>query len=179
MNSATAISPEILAMLRVAVAGAQLIVAGIVGFAAIQFYRWQRSSKDKESFVNSVARYHAINRLVIDNPDIQDIERHNHFVSSELSREDVIKMFYYFENLNGMGSILTLKGGKLVIPESDKGTYHVSVVRNIGRAMYKDREFIRRHCLPRGYTETFVEFLDGLWDEIGSELKAQQVAETA
>ena len=82
-------------------------------------------------------------------------------------------MFYYFENLNGMGSVLKLKDGTLVIPESDKGTYHVSVVRNIGRSLYHDREFIRTHCLPRGYTKNFIAFLDELWDDIGKELDAK------
>ena len=94
------ISPEnseLLVALCVVVSLAQLLVAAIVGFAAIQFYRWQKATKERESYAGAIKGYHNLNLLVIGNPDIQEVERVNHFVSSDLSRGDVIKMFYYFE----------------------------------------------------------------------------------
>ena len=162
---------ELNAILSTLTAISQLIVAIIVGFAGIQFYRWQRADKRLDSLTGAVNRYHGVNAFVLADPELQDIERDNHFVPGKLSLKEIKKMYYYFELLNGVGSILQLKRERLVIPKSDRGLYYISTARNIARCTYKDRDFIRTHCLPRGYTENFKVFLDELWESVRDEVE--------
>lgn len=148
---------------RILVAAVQLIVATIVGFAAVSFYRWQKTTKEKDGYANAIHNYHNINLLVIANQELQDIESENHFVAEGLSRKEVRKMFYYFEQLNSIGSTLEYGSDGLSISKYDGDLYYVSSVKNIVKCIYWDREFVRTHCFPRGYTEDFITFMEAQW----------------
>lgn len=164
-------SENLVEMVRILVGASQLLVAAIVGFAAVSFYRWQKTAKDRDSYVSAIHNYHNINLLVIGNPELQDIESENHFVGSGLSRKEIRKMFFYFEQLNSIGRVLKNSPDGLIVPEEDQGVYFVSSVKNIAKCIYKDREFIRRNCFPRGYTKAFVDFMNKQWEEAEQELR--------
>ncbi len=74
-------------------------------------------------------------------------------------------MFYYFEQLNSIGGTLEYGADKVLISKFDGDLYYVSSVKNIARCIFWDREFIRKHCLPRGYTEDFIDFMEEQWKE--------------
>jgi hypothetical protein len=147
------------------------IIGGVGGFivavvsAAFAWfgYKWLKQSARVETRRRLSDALRHYNELVLATPDFQKSEAQGHPWGT-ISETEVVRMYRHFMTLNLAVDIWEAFGRDAIEPH----TYH-SFIRHTANSTFADREFIKKHVLPRGYAKGFRDELQALWNQIDSE----------
>jgi hypothetical protein len=136
--------------------------AGTVAVAVLM-YIWQRRSTRALSGTTFAEQMRHYNLLILQDEDMLRFEAERHPFgrgkgAAEFSVDDAKKMYMFFILLNiGHAQYIAHRSGAL-----DDRAYHATM-GNSANMTYPDRDFIRTHCFPRGYTPEFRKEYEKRW----------------
>jgi hypothetical protein len=140
-----------------------LFIAALGAFAAWYGYQWLRQNARVETRRRmSEARRH-YNELVLANPDWLQSEAAKH-TWGPISQDEMIKMYRYFLLLNASVHLWEAH-----VREAVSLTTYQSTMNHHANITYMEREFIKKHVLPRGYPLAYREELLYRWALIDKE----------
>lgn len=128
-----------------------------------QAVKWLRQSAKVEARRRLSDALRQYNGLVLGNKDFQQAERDGHPWGT-LSEEEVVRMYRHFLKLNLAVDLWEAMRRDAI----ESHTFH-SYFRHSANTTFYDRDFIKKHVLPRGYPQQFRDDLQGLWAKIDAE----------
>ena len=137
-------------------------VVGAVATVALAYvaYAYTKKREAFEATSQVQAEWQQANQLALNSRDILAIEIAGH-PYGELSQAEARKMYWYFVKLNI--AFNSWVGRRSYI---DRETAQ-STINTVINSTFNDREFIRIHVLPRGYSRAFAQEIEAGWAKIG------------
>ena len=136
-------------------------IVGAVATVVLAYfaYAYTRKREAFEATSQVQAEWQQANQLALTSPDILAIEIMGH-PYGDLTEGEARKMYWYFVKLNVAFNSWV---GRLA--HIDRETAQ-STIDTVISSTYKDRDFIRKHVLPRGYSKGFVQEVEAGWMKI-------------
>jgi hypothetical protein len=139
-------------------------ILGAVGSigVAVLVYIWQRKATRAQTGATFAEQMRHYNMLVLEDAGLQQFEAERHPYGREMAQgftaEDAKTMYRFFILLNVVRAMHVAKRSGAI----DDLDYN-AVIRNTANMTFRDREFIRAHCFPRGYTRAFRDQFEEKW----------------
>jgi hypothetical protein len=140
-----------------------VVIAAVSAAFAWFGYNWLKLSARVEARRRLSDALRQYNELVLQSPDFQKSEAAGH-PWGPISEADVVRMYRHFLTLNLSVDLWEAMRRDAIEPH----TYH-SFIRHTANTTFSDREFIKKHVLPRGYPQLFRDELQSLWTRIDAE----------
>ncbi|CAN7149055.1 hypothetical protein [Devosia sp. LjRoot3] len=132
-------------------------IATVVLAYVVYAYTKKREAFEATSQVQT--EWQHANELALTNPEILSIEIAGH-PHGELSEADARKMYWYFVKMN-----IAFNSWVGRLAYIDQATAQ-STIDTVINSTFRDRDFIRTHVLPRGYSKTFAREIEAGWTKI-------------
>jgi uncharacterized membrane protein len=124
---------------------------------AVSVYRWQRHKEKIDTARRLAEDLRHYNELVLKNEDLQEIAAASHRWG-HLDKKDVVRMYRYFVLFNVALSLFEAKGKKAV----NTATYEAQM-NTFANTTFADKDFVKQHVFPRGYTKEFRKEIGDRW----------------
>lgn len=135
-----------------------IVILATSVYIAYRVHRWQRDSAKAQAQSQFSEQMRHFNFLILESEELQALEAKHH-PWGKLSCQEVKNMYRYFVLLNVAHSLLAAKNSKNIDEEAFE-----SHMTNFANMMFDEREFIKKHCLPRGYPKVFRQELINRWE---------------